>query len=82
MNQIELSNQTVLITGAAGFIGAALAARLLEDAPGLRVVGLDNLNPYYDVRIKQYRLAGLRCRPGFVFVEGELSEKVLVDRLF
>ena len=39
MNQIELSNQTVLITGAAGFIGAALAARLLEDAPGLRVVG-------------------------------------------
>ncbi len=82
MNQIELSNQTVLITGAAGFIGAALAARLLEDAPGLRVVGLDNLNPYYDVRIKQYRLAGLRCRPGFVFVEGELSDKVLVDRLF
>lgn len=82
MNQIELSNQTVLITGAAGFIGAALVARLLEDAPGLRVVGLDNLNDYYDPRIKQYRLIGLRRRPGFVFVEGDLSDKALVDRLF
>lgn len=82
MNQIELNNQTVLITGAAGFIGAALAARLLEDAPGLRVVGLDNLNDYYDVRLKQYRLIGLRRRPGFLFVEGDLSDKALVDRLF
>ncbi len=74
--------QTILITGAAGFIGANLAKRLLRDDPALRVVGLDDLNEYYDVRIKQARLDELTPYPNFVFVKGDLADKALVQGLF
>lgn len=55
-----LTNQTVLITGAAGFIGSFLSLRLLSDFPNLKVVGVDNLNDYYDVKLKENRLAKLK----------------------
>ena len=74
--------QMILITGAAGFIGANLAKRLLRDDPALRVVGLDDLNEYYDVRIKQARLDELTPYPNFVFVKGDLADKALVQGLF
>jgi UDP-glucuronate 4-epimerase len=64
---------TVLVTGAAGFIGAAVSQALL--ARGQRVVGLDNLNDYYDVRLKQARLAGLDGQPGFTFVRMDISDR-------
>ena len=70
----------VLVTGAAGFIGAALTERLLER--GDEVVGLDNLNPYYDVRLKQSRLARLVERPGFAFVKASLEDRPAIQEAF
>ena len=72
----------ILITGVAGFIGGNLAKRLLQDEPERQVVGLDNVNDYYDVRIKEARLSELEKFPNFVFVKGNLADKVLVTGLF
>lgn len=73
----------VLITGAAGFIGSNLCMRLLKEQPNTLVVGLDNLNDYYDVNIKRWRLAQLAVfGDRFVFVQGSIADKALVDRLF
>lgn len=74
------SDGTILVTGAAGFIGAR-TAELLMDA-GYRVVGLDNLNDYYDVRMKTYRLEKLKARNGFRFVQGDIEDFSEVDALF
>jgi len=63
----------ILVTGAAGFIGYHLAARLL--AQGRRVVGVDNLNSYYDPRLKKARLMRLAAYPGFEFVEADLAQR-------
>jgi UDP-glucuronate 4-epimerase len=71
---------TVLVTGAAGFIGYHVAEALL--ARGDAVVGVDNLNPYYDVRLKQARLERLRATPGFVFCELDVSNRHAVAALF
>ncbi len=70
----------ILVTGAAGFIGSTLALRLLER--GDRVVGLDNLNDYYDVKLKQARLARLRAYPGFEFERADIVERERMARLF
>ena len=70
----------ILITGAAGFIGSALALRLLER--GERVTGLDNLNNYYDVRLKEARLARTRAKPGFEFVRGDITDGPAMAALF
>ncbi|MCS6974585.1 MAG: NAD-dependent epimerase, partial [Cyclobacteriaceae bacterium] len=72
--------KNVLITGAAGFIGFHLANRLLAD--GYRVTGLDNLNDYYDVNLKQARLEKLMSNPGFTFVKANLTDKPVIDEIF
>ena len=77
-----LSGKTIVVTGAAGFIGSNLCRRLLSEAEGARVVGVDNMNDYYDVRIKEERLGGLTAYPGFVFVRATIADKEAVDRLF
>ena len=80
--------KTILVTGSAGFIGANLVMRLLKDMKEGAIVGLDNLNNYYDVSLKEYRLQqieALRCQnPGvqYSFVLGSIADKALVDRLF
>ena len=74
--------KTIFITGAAGFIGSNLAKRLLKDDTELQVIGLDNVNDYYDVRIKEARLSELEQFPNFVFVKGDLADKELVTGLF
>ena len=74
--------KTVFITGAAGFIGSSLALRVLADEPEPRLVGLDNMNDYYDVRIKEARLARLKTYPNFIFVQGNLADKALLDSIF
>jgi UDP-glucuronate 4-epimerase len=71
---------TILVTGAAGFIGAATAQRLLER--GDEVVGLDNLNDYYDVALKRARLARLQSSPGFRFVQLDLADADAIAALF
>lgn len=73
----------VLVTGAAGFIGSNLCMRLLEEQLDTLVVGLDNLNTYYDVNIKRWRLEQLtKFGNRFVFVKGNIADKALVDKLF
>lgn len=73
-------SDTVLVTGAAGFIGSHLAAKLIER--GNQVVGLDNLNPYYDVNLKRARVDGLQSFDNFDFVQGDLTDYALVQDLF
>ena len=70
----------ILVTGAAGFIGFHLSRRLLEG--GDPVVGLDNLNPYYDVTLKQARLQILEEKENFRFVRGDLSDRKTMEALF
>ena len=85
---IDLKNKTVLITGAAGFIGAYLVMELLRTVEPIRIVGLDNMNDYYDVSIKDYRLAEIEKlaaeKPAsqWTFVKGNLADRGLIDRLF
>ena len=75
-----MSNQTILVTGAAGFIGFHIARRLL--AVGRDVVGLDNLNAYYDPKLKQARLDVLRENPRFSFVQADLADRSAMASLF
>ena len=74
--------KTVLITGASGFIGANLAKRILTDEPHTRVIGLDNMNDYYDVRIKEARLAELQQFANYTFIKGNLADKELITSIF
>ncbi len=78
---IDLSGATVLVTGAAGFIGAALCGRLLREYPEIRIVGVDNLNDYYDVSLKHWRLEQL-SGPRFTFVQGDIADPDTVQSLF
>ena len=85
---VELKNKTVLVTGAAGFIGSNLVLELLKSAQGMTVVGLDSVNDYYDVSIKEHRLeviekcASEHIESKWVFVKGNIADKALVDGLF
>lgn len=74
--------QTVFITGAAGFIGFHLAKRLCESEPNTHVIGLDNLNDYYDPQLKTDRLALLEKHDNFTFVKGDLADRELVTSIF
>ena len=76
---VLLDGKTVLVTGAAGFIGSNLAKRLLQGRLNVRVVGVDNMNDYYDVRLKEERLKELSDYPSFVFIKGDISDKATVD---
>ena len=78
---VNLSGKTILVTGAAGFIGASLCHRLLSDQSDIRVVGLDNLNDYYDVSLKQWRLAQLQDER-FSFIQGDIADAETVHSLF
>lgn len=84
MPNIDLNGKTVLVTGAAGFVGANLVTALLRRGENIRVVGLDNLNDYYDVGIKEYRLAQIEKIPSdnWTFVKGDLADRELLERLF
>lgn len=73
---------TIFITGASGFIGSNLAKRILTTEPDTKVIGLDNMNDYYDVRIKEARLAELQKFENYTFIKGNLADKALINSIF
>lgn len=80
--KIDLKNTSIFITGAAGFIGSNLAKRILTTVEGAKVVGLDNMNHYYDVRLKEARLDELNKFENFSFVKGNLADKETITTIF
>lgn len=75
-------SKTVFVTGASGFIGSNLAKRILTTDPDAKVIGLDNMNDYYDVRIKEARLAELQRFENYTFIKGNLADKDLINSIF
>lgn len=75
-------SKVIFITGSSGFIGYNLAKRILTAEPDTTVVGLDNMNDYYDVRIKEARLAELQKFENYTFIKGNLADKALIDSIF
>lgn len=82
MSIVNLENKTILVTGAAGFIGSNLALRLLKEINGVKVIGIDNMNDYYDVSLKEYRLKLLEKYKNFIFVKGSIADKSLITIIF
>lgn len=79
---VDLAGKTILVTGAAGFIGSNLTFRLLKEVKDVKVVGIDNMNDYYDVHIKEERLRRLQEFEGFTMVYGSIADKAVMDKLF
>lgn len=85
---VNLNGKTVLVTGAAGFIGANLVTELLHTVESIKIIGIDNLNDYYDVSIKEYRLkeieklAAEKGRSEWIFIKGSIADRALIDRCF
>ncbi|EMF0318511.1 TPA: GDP-mannose 4,6-dehydratase [Enterococcus faecium] len=77
-----MKNKIVFVTGVAGFIGSNLTKRLFADIEGVKVVGIDNMNDYYDVRLKEARLEELFKFENFVFVKGNLADKAVITAIF
>lgn len=83
MNHISLDHKTILITGAAGFIGSNLVIELLRTVPSVSIIGVDNMNDYYDVSIKAWRLEQIEALGGsWTFVKGNIANKELIVNLF
>ena len=82
MKTIDLKGKTIFITGVAGFIGSNLAKRLLNEIKDIKLIGLDSLNDYYDVKLKEYRLNDLKKFNNFIFIKGNLSDKDLINNIF
>ena len=80
--KIDLSGKTVLVTGAAGFIGSFLSERLLSDFEDIRVIGFDSVNDYYDIRLKESRLEKLQKHENFTFIKANLADKDKVNEVF
>ncbi|MBR2449355.1 MAG: GDP-mannose 4,6-dehydratase [Clostridia bacterium] len=87
-NNVDLTNKTVLVTGAAGFIGANLVKELLRTQTAIKVIGVDNVNDYYDVSIKEYRLEEIQklvskeSENSWEFLRGNIADKIFIENIF
>ena len=84
---VTLSGKTIFVTGAAGFIGANLVLELMKTVENIRIIGIDNMNDYYDVSIKEYRLAMIEkqateSQSGWKFIKGSIADKSLIEQIF
>ncbi len=84
---VTLNGKTILVTGSPGFIGANLVLRLLRELSGGQILSLDNMNDYYDVRLKEWRLSQIEKAAEYspvrhTFIKGSIANKALVDRVF
>ena len=82
MEDINLNGKTILVTGAAGFIGSNLCKRLLKEYRNIKVIGIDNMNDYYDVSIKEYRLDTLLKYNNFIFIKENIANKEVINNIF
>lgn len=87
-HNVEINNKKIFITGIAGFIGSNLAKALLKKLDSVHIIGIDNMNPYYDVSIKEYRLKEIdkfvECKKNssVTFIKGNIADKALIDKVF
>ena len=85
---VQINNKTILVTGSAGFIGSTLVKELLKTNEEISIIGFDSVNDYYDVSIKEYRLAEIeklaeskpKCK--YTFIKGNLADKALIEKIF
>jgi len=87
MEKINLNHKSIFLTGAAGFIGSNLVKRLFKDVKGATIVGIDNMNDYYDPALKEFRLREIEALDGqnenrWVFVKGDIADKQTIDGVF
>lgn len=88
ISNVNLTNKTILVTGAAGFIGANLVTELLKTTESIRIIGIDNMNDYYDVSIKEHRLTEIEKLVAnypdstWTFIKGSIADKTLIDSVF
>lgn len=82
MSIVNLENKTILVTGAAGFIGSNLVKQIYQEIPSATIIGIDNMNAYYDVILKEFRLNELTKYSTFTFIKGDIADKALIDNLF
>ncbi len=82
MSYVDLKGKIILVTGAASFIGSNLVKRLYADVENVAVIGIDNMNDYYDVRLKNARLEELSGNSSFTFVKGSVADKTLITEIF
>lgn len=80
MQKVDLNGKTILVTGAAGFIGSNLVKRLIKEVKDATIIGIDNMNDYYDVSLKEWRLQDLG--ESFHFIKGDIADKTTIDGIF
>ena len=82
MAKIDLNKRTILVTGSSGFIGSNLCKALLEQFNDVSIIGIDNMNDYYDVSLKEYRLSQLQKYSNYNFIKGDIADKTFINDVF
>ncbi len=82
MAEININGKTILVTGSAGFIGSNVCKSLLEKFSNIQIIGIDNLNDYYDIKLKEYRNSLLEENKNYKFIKGDISDKELINKIF